>query len=1053
MKTSKLLAALAIPAMFAACTNEDILVESSQAYQEVKGAELVGSGISINVSDGGIQSRLVNEGGIIKFTDDDRVGLGWLINGNDNDATKVQDPTKGPGTSKVWANHLFIIEDNTTNTFVTKGNVYAGWHYAYYPFAYQKQPGSILQVNLNPDQGTMDYNERYSQNLHLSARQFITFDDLDENLQLKKSFKLYNTVNNILIKTQPAEGSAFVEGGEKANLAIKSITIEVGQEVFTDTVDILAYYLNEKTEGEEGDVISADVRKEVFKYTYAEGEKGKRKTFLTTNLTDELSETTLVSKTDNRLMPIALQVFDAVEITKENVEISIEAGLGKFVIKYVEDAEEGSPAAINNEVIEKLVAAYAEGGAMTQWTNWVQLGTVQLYNDIYTVEYNNIMNIDDWNEAVATANALGEESPIFTLGENAEIIFTSEEGITAPEKGVNVVSSKDDNGNQLKASIVIDGEMTWNEAVNIDRTERNISVIVNENAKLYVEDAILEPYKLYNKGTIYVDATSTVGYEQYPSLRENNRIEVEYGAYVYLNGLNGKEGTIAFEVPADWTYNMINNVISDSNNGGEANVNTLIINENITLECYKSTTSDPIGSDGDRYNPSAEVGSQTSTTYLSDLTSINLEINGGEIKCGEDPQRSYGVNNVKMNGGKVTNVNINGSLEIESGDVTIENETTGNVTITEGTNTITTGTMGDLTILDGSNTITAESANTMTVKGTNELNINNITGDVQAEGTTTINNAEITGDVQAEGTTTINNAEITGDVTVDGETVLTDVNIYGTLTNENGITITGENNVEIYAINNKGTMTVENNVYVQSIDLRGSNSTTIDAEKAIYYTSGYEQGGTTTGRIVNLTADQLSELIEAGGDVTLPTTVNLETVQEISNEVTINLNGKGINAGAAMDDQNQAVAILAKDGAELTIDGNGYVYGGNGNAFNVAVRANGNSKVTIKNGVFSVGKDNTESIQQNVIYATENAEITIEGGEFKVEGNDNNQNVQYLLNIKDDARTTAKIIVKGGTFYGFNPANVSEGSITSFVADGYTSTETETGIWVVTKSE
>ena len=248
-------------------------------------------------------------------------------------------------------------------------------------------------------------------------------------------------------------------------------------------------------------------------------------------------------------------------------------------------------------------------------------------------------------------------------------------------------------------------------------------------------------------------------------------------------------------------------------------------------------------------------------------------------------------------------------------------------------------------------------------------------------------------------------------------------------------------------------MTVENNVYVQSIDLRGSNSTTIDAEKAIYYTSGYEQGGTTTGRIVNLTADQLSELIEAGGDVTLPTTVNLETVQEISNEVTINLNGKGINAGAAMDEQDQAVAILAKDGAELTIDGNGYVNGGNGNAFNVAVRANGNSKVTIKNGVFSVGKDGTESIQQNVIYATENAEIIIEGGEFKVEGNDNNQNVQYLLNIKDDARTTAKIIVKGGTFYGFNPANVSEGSITSFVADGYTSTETETGIWVVTKSE
>ena len=42
-------------------------------------------------------------------------------------------------------------------------------------------------------------------------------------------------------------------------------------------------------------------------------------------------------------------------------------------------------------------------------------------------------------------------------------------------------------------------------------------------------------------------------------------------------------------------------------------------------------------------------------------------------------------------------------------------------------------------------------------------------------------------------------------------------------------------------------------------------------------------------------------------------------------------------------------------------------------------------------------------------------------------------------------------MVKGGTFYGFNPANnVSEGKGTNFVADGYESTEVN-GEWKVTK--
>ncbi len=41
MKSTKFLAALAIPAMFAACTNEDILTDMPQNNQELLGAEII----------------------------------------------------------------------------------------------------------------------------------------------------------------------------------------------------------------------------------------------------------------------------------------------------------------------------------------------------------------------------------------------------------------------------------------------------------------------------------------------------------------------------------------------------------------------------------------------------------------------------------------------------------------------------------------------------------------------------------------------------------------------------------------------------------------------------------------------------------------------------------------------------------------------------------------------------------------------------------------------------------------------------------------------------
>ena len=99
--------------------------------------------------------------------------------------------------------------------------------------------------------------------------------------------------------------------------------------------------------------------------------------------------------------------------------------------------------------------------------------------------------------------------------------------------------------------------------------------------------------------------------------------------------------------------------------------------------------------------------------------------------------------------------------------------------------------------------------------------------------------------------------------------------------------------------------------------------------------------------------------------------------------------------------------------------------------------------------------------QTHAVYS-ENGVIEINGGTFKLTNadtaeRDENGNLRFLINCLDKnyKAGTAKIIVKGGKFYEFDPANnVAEGPGTNFVAEGYHSTMTEENgvkVYTVTK--
>ena len=122
-------------------------------------------------------------------------------------------------------------------------------------------------------------------------------------------------------------------------------------------------------------------------------------------------------------------------------------------------------------------------------------------------------------------------------------------------------------------------------------------------------------------------------------------------------------------------------------------------------------------------------------------------------------------------------------------------------------------------------------------------------------------------------------------------------------------------------------------------------------------------------------------------------------------------------------------AVQAEGTAQFTIDADVYAVYNNGGA--MAVEAGGTSNVIINGGDFrqvGVPKDDPKC---DLIYATDSATIEINGGTFKA------VQPERTLNVLDEDRGKAKIIVKGGSFYKYDPSHPTLGDNEVIVADGY----------------
>ena len=174
-------------------------------------------------------------------------------------------------------------------------------------------------------------------------------------------------------------------------------------------------------------------------------------------------------------------------------------------------------------------------------------------------------------------------------------------------------------------------------------------------------------------------------------------------------------------------------------------------------------------------------------------------------------------------------------------------------------------------------------------------------------------------------------------------------------------------------------------------------------------------------------AEELNAAIAAGEPIVLTSNIEVAAPISIKTNAVINLNGHDIVAPKPEEGEGfDAIWVLT--GGELVINGEGNVTGSY-----YGLYAGGNAKVTINGGnYFGIAA---------AIYAQSSAVVEVNAGTFMAENDSPEYDPQqFTLNIKDNSN--AKILVKGGKYYKFDPANnTAEGPGTNFVVEGYTSVQ------------
>lgn len=202
--------------------------------------------------------------------------------------------------------------------------------------------------------------------------------------------------------------------------------------------------------------------------------------------------------------------------------------------------------------------------------------------------------------------------------------------------------------------------------------------------------------------------------------------------------------------------------------------------------------------------------------------------------------------------------------------------------------------------------------------------------------------------------------------------------------------------------------------------------------------------------IVNIkNVESLKALFATGGSATLSEdlVVNEPISVATGAEVTLNLNGKTVtNTEDLWDEATEKYSIFEVAGGALTLKGDGTVKAKENDCYALLVSDGGH--LIIEDGTY-VGNIDALHVYDGL--------AEIKGGSYSIQQLcplTGHGPYDFVLNCKNEnyAAGKANIIVTGGSFQGFDPANAKSDDAASYLAPGYISVETN-GVWTVVRGD
>lgn len=202
--------------------------------------------------------------------------------------------------------------------------------------------------------------------------------------------------------------------------------------------------------------------------------------------------------------------------------------------------------------------------------------------------------------------------------------------------------------------------------------------------------------------------------------------------------------------------------------------------------------------------------------------------------------------------------------------------------------------------------------------------------------------------------------------------------------------------------------------------------------------------------LVNIkNVESLKALFATGGSATLSEdlVVNEPISVATGAEVTLDLNGKTVtNTEDLWDEATEKYSIFEVAGGALTLKGDGTVKAKENDCYALLVSDGGH--LIIEDGTY-VGNIDALHVYEGL--------AEIKGGSYSIQQLcplTGHGPYDFVLNCKNEnyAAGKANIIVTGGSFQGFDPANAKSDDAASYLASGYISVETN-GVWTVVRGD